>query len=127
VLLDTPAGTYWRQWLGFVEGAIVADDYIGPGDTCLVRLTTTIADSIDEIERFYSNYQSFTIEGDRASICLRQTPTPEQVQGLVHVVPQFGAERGYVLEDEHTLSFSFDGRNYVNLRLVIDEINRWVA
>jgi len=30
-----------------------------------------------------------------------------------------------VLEDEHTISFGFDGRNYVNLRLVIDQLNGW--
>jgi hypothetical protein len=111
--------------MAFVEGAIVADDYIGAVDTCLVRVTTSIAESIDEIERFYSNYQSFTIEGDRAAIALRHTPTPDQVKSLTSVVPQFGEERGFLLEDDHTISFSFDGRNYVNLRLVIDEVNRW--
>ena len=29
------------------------------------------------------------------------------------------------LEDDKVISFNFDGRNYVNLRLVIDEVNSW--
>jgi len=126
VLLDEPGGTFWKKWMTFVEDAIVADDYIGAADTCLVRATTSIAESIEEIERFYSNYQSFTIEGDRASMSLRHTPTAEQVNGLAFVAPKFGEERGYLLEDDHTVSFNFDGRNYVNLRLVIDVVNSWV-
>jgi len=125
VLLDTPEGTYWNKWMTFVADGIVADDYIGREDTCLVRQTTSVIESIEEIERFYSNYQSFIIEGDRASILLRHVPTAEQVSGLALIVPKFGEERGFLLEDDHTLSFSFDGRNYVNLRLVIDEVNRW--
>jgi len=126
VLLDEPGGTFWKKWMTFVEDAIVADDYIGGADTCLVRLTTSIAESIEEIERFYSNYQSFAIEGNRAVLSLRHAPTPEQVKTLAAVVPKFGEERGFLLEDDHTLSFSFDGRNYVNLRLVIDEVNGWI-
>jgi len=30
-----------------------------------------------------------------------------------------------VLEDDTTISFAFDGRNYVNLRLLINQINDW--
>ncbi len=29
------------------------------------------------------------------------------------------------LEDDTTISFAFDGRNYVNLRLLINQINEW--
>jgi hypothetical protein len=37
----------------------------------------------------------------------------------------FADAPGYRLEDPTTISFNFDGRNYVNLRLVIDEVNSW--
>jgi hypothetical protein len=30
-----------------------------------------------------------------------------------------------VRDDDTTISFAFDGRNYVNLRLLIDQINEW--
>jgi hypothetical protein len=29
------------------------------------------------------------------------------------------------MEDDVTISFAFDGRNYVNLRLLINAINDW--
>jgi hypothetical protein len=32
---------------------------------------------------------------------------------------------GYRVDNEETLSFNFDGRNYLNLRKVIDEVNSW--
>jgi uncharacterized protein (TIGR00730 family) len=126
VLLDTPDGSYWTKWMTFVEEGIVADDYIDHGDTCLVRMTTSIKESIDEIERFYSNYQAFDIEGDRASISLKHQPTDFQVSGLASRIPKFAGNGGYRLENTTTISFDFDGRNYVSLRLLIDEVNNWV-
>jgi uncharacterized protein (TIGR00730 family) len=127
VLLDLPEGNYWKKWLAFVEQAIVGDDYIDVGDTCLFALTTSIEESIAEIELFYRNYQGFYIQGDRATITLRHTPTEEQIASLVDIVPRFAVGRGFLMEDPHTMSFSFDGRNYVKLRILINEVNRWVA
>jgi hypothetical protein len=92
---------------------------------CLVRLATTISETIDEIEHFYSNYREFAVEGDRGLLCLHRPPTPEQLADLKAAVPMFDEGLGYRLDDEETLSFSFDGRNFVNLRLVIDEVNNW--
>ncbi len=126
VLLDTPDGTYWRQWMDFIENAIMAGDYIGTRDMCLVRVCTTIADAVDEIEHFYSNYESFEVRGHRAAIKVRRSPSQTQLDGLAKGVPHFAEGQGFVLEDDHTITFNFDGRNYVNLRLLIDQINAWI-
>jgi uncharacterized protein (TIGR00730 family) len=127
VLLDTPDGTFWRQWMDFIENSIIADDYIGPHDMCLVRVCTTIADAVDEIEHFYSNYERFEVHGHRAIIKVRRPTTPARLDTLARVVPRFAQGQGYALEDDHTISFDFDGRNYVNLRLLINQINAWTA
>jgi hypothetical protein len=37
----------------------------------------------------------------------------------------FAGAPGYRIENPTTISFNFDGRSYVNLRLVIDEVNSW--
>ena len=125
VLIDTPDGTFWKQWLNFVEGAIVGGDYIESEDTCLVRLCATVDEAVEEIQCFYSNFRSFEVHDERASLKVHRVPSAEQLRALVDVVPRFARDAGYVLDDAETISFGFDGRNYVNLRLLINEINSW--
>jgi hypothetical protein len=91
----------------------------------IVRFATTIEDAIDEIEHFYSNYQGFEIEGDRGIMKVRRTPTSEQLRLLAEDVPMFASDPGYRVDNNTTISFPFDGRNYVSLRLVIDQVNGW--
>ncbi len=125
VLLDTTGGNFWSQWMTFVEGAIIADRYIDEHDMCLVRICTSIEEAVAEIDHFFSNYVRFDVRGDRGFIQVRRRPTEAQLAGLARVVPRFAQGLGYVLEDDATISFAFDGRNYVNLRLLINEINGW--
>jgi uncharacterized protein (TIGR00730 family) len=125
VLIDTPNGTFWAKWLSFVEEAIIAGNYIDVNDMCLVHICSTVEDAVTEIEHFFSNYESFEVRGERAYIKVERAPSPDQLAALAVTVPRFAGGAGYVLEDEKTISFSFDGRNYVNLRLVIDQINSW--
>lgn len=125
VLLDTPDGLFWNQWTTFVEEGIVANDYVGGENMCLVRTATSVAGTVAEIERFYSNYVGFAIDGSRGLITLRDTPTPQQLDRLRAAVPAFDEGSGYRIEPEMIISFDFDGRNYLNLRLVIDEVNSW--
>jgi uncharacterized protein (TIGR00730 family) len=126
VLVDTPDGTFWRQWMNFVDHAVIADHYIDDNDMCLVRICTSVEEAAVEIDHFFSNYVRFDVRGERGLIKVRRRPSEEQVAELARVVPYFALGRGYVLEDDTTISFAFDGRNYVNLRLLINQINEWV-
>jgi len=125
VLMDTPDGTFWAQWMDFVRHAIIADDYIGEHDMCLVRLCTSIDEAVDEIERFYSNFVEFEVHSGRGRIIIKQAPTNEQLAQLTHTMPQFNTGAGYALDDPTSLSFDFEGRNFVSLRMLIDQINAW--
>jgi len=127
VLLDTADGTFWDKWMTFVDEAIVQNDYVDSRNMCLVRLANSIPDAIDEIEHFYSNYCDFVVEHGRGLLSLRHAPTPAQLDELRAAVPMFDEGDGYRIDDDHTISFDFDGRNYVNLRLVIDHVNDWPA
>ena len=127
VLLDTPDGTFWQEWLTFMDQAIVKNHFVDTDDMFIVRFATTICDAVDEIEHFYSNYQSFEIVGDRGVMKVRHTPTPEQLRALSEDVPMFASAPGYRVDNDSTISFNFDGRNYVSLRLVIDEVNSWAV
>jgi len=125
VLLDTPDGTFWRHWMDFVDNAVIADHYIDENDMCLVRLCTSTEEAAGEIDHFFSNYVSFDVRGDRGYIKVRRRPNAAQLAALANAVPRFAQGLGYVLEDDTTISFAFDGRNYVNLRLLINQINDW--
>ncbi len=126
VLLDTPDGSFWSEWLTFMDQGIIKNHYVDTDDMFIVRFATSIEQTVDEIEHFYSNYQGFETSGERGLIKLRHTPTDEQLRALAAAVPIFASDPGYRIENSSTISFNFDGRNYMSLRLVIDEVNSWV-
>lgn len=123
VLCDVADGTYWEQWLKFIDDAVVTARYIDPPDTALFRLCHSIDGAISEIERFYRNFDGFEIDGAEAVISLKRRPTPEQLDALAAAVPEFGDVGGYRLDAQGHLRFDFDGRQYVTVRRLIDELN----
>ncbi|MHB8377918.1 MAG: LOG family protein [Dehalococcoidia bacterium] len=82
VLLDTPGGTYWSEWLEFVRRHIVDKGLASPEDMSLFKLAPTVDAGIAEIERFYSNYHSARYVGERLVLRLRRAPTPRQLDRL---------------------------------------------
>jgi len=127
VLVDTAAGTFWEKWMTFVQSAIAADDYIGVDDMCLVHTCHSVEAAVEEIDRFYSNYVSFEIVDGRGRLSVRQLPSADQLAALVALAPGFAAGEGFRVEQDGVITFDFEGRNFVNLRLVINETNRWVS
>jgi hypothetical protein len=122
VLVDVAGGTFWDRWFDFMNDEVIAADYIGSTDLCLVHLCHGVGEAVEEIERFYSNYVSFALSGTRASLVVRRTPNDAQLEELARIVPSFAAGEGFRVE-ESRVSFHFDGRNYANLRLLIDALN----
>ena len=73
VLVDTPDGNFWRQWMSFVDNAVIADHYIDELDMCLVRICTSVAEAAFEIDHFFSNYVRFDVRGERGFIKVSAT------------------------------------------------------
>ena len=126
VLVDTPEGSFWDHWRRFMEEVVIADHYVGAGDMELVAYCRSVGEVVEEIDRFYENYVSFEAEGGRGHLVLRQCPTSEQLERLGELFPVFARGHGFTVSDDDELTFDFDGREYVNLRRLIDEVNRWV-
>jgi hypothetical protein len=57
-------------------------------------------------------------------INLLNEPTDAQVQSLLNVTPQLSKSPQFTKSGK-SITASFEGRNYVGLRLVINEINSW--
>ena len=127
VLIDVPKGTYWEKWQHFVDDAIIDAGYVAGADMCLFRICHSLESAIAEIERFFTNYASFDLADGRGHLSVRQGPTPDELDELANTLPVFSDGRGFEFDGESTLSFAFDGRNYVSLRLLIDIVNGWVA
>jgi uncharacterized protein (TIGR00730 family) len=123
VLVDTPDGTYWEAWNDFVEEWMVKAGYLDGADTCLFRICRSVDEAISEVERFYSNFIGFELEGGLARVALQRPVTSELLDALTLAVPAFATGNGYRVNDTGLLSFDFDGRRYVNLRQVIDVVN----
>jgi uncharacterized protein (TIGR00730 family) len=125
VLVDTPQGDYWRQWRTFLESAVVARGYVESAATSLVELVSSVPDAVGSIERFYANFRTVDIHVAHAEITLRRLD-PARVAALATAFPMFDRGGAMAVRDATTLRISFDGRDYVNLRRLIDALNRWV-
>jgi acyl CoA:acetate/3-ketoacid CoA transferase alpha subunit len=96
-------------------------------DKRLFTVCTTVDGAITTIEHFYENYREFTKANGRGRLLLRRLPTPEQLSAVSLRFPLFATGEGFRVDDEEHVSFTFDGRNYVMLRQLIDDINLWTA
>ncbi len=123
VLVDTPDGTYWTAWADFVDGWMIKAGYLDDADTCLFRIVRSVEDAIAEVERFYSNFVGFDLEGSLAHVALKHPVTASLLDALTRAVPAFATGAGYRVDESGLLTFDFDGRRYVNLRQVIDVVN----
>ena len=124
VLIDTPGGTFWSKWLDFLETEIIGGAYIGQPDSALIKLCTTAESAAEEIFTFYSNYVDCSFGSGQVVINLVNEPTEAQVQSLLNVTPQLSKSPEFT-KSGNSIIASFEGRNYVGLRLVINEINSW--
>jgi uncharacterized protein (TIGR00730 family) len=138
VLVDTPDGTFWQEWLQFVESRVVGDGYVSAGDERFFSLARSADEAVAIIRAFYSNYHSFRMVGSRAVMRMQHAPSEEQ---LALVNEQYGAmvvegsiERSEPLSAERSsndslhlerLVFHFDRRNFGALRRLIDDVNSW--
>jgi uncharacterized protein (TIGR00730 family) len=137
VLLDTPGGTYWRTWERFVTDELLRTGYIGEHDLALLCSTDDIEAAVDEIVRFYSNYDSIRFVEGRLIVRLREAPTADAlaalnaefadivVRGEMELVEPSAAE---VASDDRVdlarVAFWFDRRGWARLRMLIDRVNR---
>ena len=126
VLVDEPDGTFWTTWADFVTKELVGQRYIDDGDLTLVRLCRSVDEAVVEISHFYSNYVAFTLDGDRARVALRRAPDDGEVAEFQRALTRLFGRRRLSVADS-SIEFDFDGRNYVNLRRLIDVVNNWTA
>ena len=139
VLLDAPGDPYWESVSRFVDDQLVARGLVSDDDTDLFVVTDSPEEACRVIERFYVNYHSIRMVGERLVIRMQRGPTDEQLaalndrfadlvaEGRIERADPFRVERrdDDVL-DLDRIAFVFAKRGYGELTTMIREINSWI-
>ena len=139
VFLDTPGDPYWETVHDFVEQQLVKRGLVAAADTGLYLVTDQCSVAVDEILRFYANYDSMRYVGNLLVLRVRNPVTDAQLDtlngrfghlcksGAITRVDPFEPERrdNDVL-DLHRVAFVFARHGYGELRALIDTLNSFV-
>jgi uncharacterized protein (TIGR00730 family) len=140
VLLDTPGGTYWTDWLAYIRKNLLAPRMIAPEDLALFLLTDSVEATVAEILHFYRVFHSMEFVQQRLVLRLRGRLDASQMadidrdfadilaDGHFH---QEAALLGEIARPELAgltrLVFHFNRRSLGRLRQLIDMINNSAA
>ncbi len=136
VLLDPPGGTYWPHWRRFIEAELRDGGLISEDDLCLVKLTDSVDEAVEEVCRFYSTYHSMRYVGSRLILRLEREIGDDELESLntefSDIVETGRIERIDATDvevrdgdevDKHRIAFRFDRHALARLRRLIDALN----
>jgi len=140
VCIDTPGGSYWKDWLEYIKKHLLETGLISPADLSLLKVTDDLDEAVDEIMGFYSVYNSMRYVHDKLYLRLHKKPTPEFLAQLNTDFADI-VERGkmelapahpFEADDDHLkelprLAFRFNRRDFGRLRQLVDAINDGLA
>jgi uncharacterized protein (TIGR00730 family) len=138
LLAEESGGTYWLDWVRFVEGTVLPEGYIGEADLRLFQRVESIEEAVESIGRFYSRYHSLRYIGDQLVIRLESAMEPHAVERLRSEFSDILAPKGEAvlsgplpieLDETETLHLprlvlSFNRRDFARLKELIDAVNR---
>lgn len=136
VLLESPATTYWKPIMDFMNEIQLGRGLISESDLALCYRTTNVEKARDHILRFYSNYHSQRYAGGKLILRLRKAPDDAQLAELGAEFDDIIAEGAIEttgptqqeVDDNDALdcervAFWFDRRHFGRLRRLIDRLN----
>jgi hypothetical protein len=136
VLLEPKGSTFWKRWHEFVKDELLEGGLISPDDLSLYKVASSVDDAVEEIERFYSNYQSARFVGERLVLRMLRAPGSTELKrinrdyadllehGEFEVIGPTPPEvREHDEIDCQRLAF-FPVHAYGRLRELIDDLNR---
>ena len=136
VLVDSPGGTYWKNWGQFVERELLGRDLISKEDLVLYTITDDLDRAVHEVTHFYTNFHSIRYFRDDLIIRLQHRPTAAQVAAIerdfsdIKISGAFQATTALPVEKDepdlaelHRLVFAFNRRDQGRLRMLINRLN----
>jgi hypothetical protein len=137
VFLDEPGGTYWKEWLAWVDAGLRARGLIDEHDLRLFSVTDDADAAVREIVGFYANYHSSRFVGERLVLRLRHAPPARTLArlrgefadliagGSLEPSPPLPEEAGQY-EQLPRLLLDYDRRRSGRLRMLVDRLNQLV-
>jgi uncharacterized protein (TIGR00730 family) len=137
VMVDEPGGDYWKRWVDYVEGVLLARRLISPADMALFKVTDSVDEAVAEVLNFYRVYHSMRYVHNELVLRLKHPLSDallERLRAEFADILQAGTfEQTTALpaeaNDPHLaalprLKFRFDRRSLGRLRMMVDMINR---
>lgn len=139
VLLDEPGDPYWESVDQLVRTQLIERGLVSSADTAMYTITDSCDEACRVIERFYSNYHSIRLLGDRLIVRMRQGPTGDQLAALndryAHLlasgsIVRADASRAERRDDDvvdlDRVAFDFTRHGYAELIAMIEDVNSWL-
>jgi uncharacterized protein (TIGR00730 family) len=134
VFVDSPGGSYWRDWEEYVRSHLLARGLISEEDLALFKVTDDVEVATREVTGFYRNYHSSRYVRDRLVIRVREAPDAEALAGLndeFRDIVASGAievrdalpEEGGEADPLPRVVLRFDRKKLGRLRQLIDRLN----
>ncbi|MDH3706209.1 MAG: LOG family protein [Acidimicrobiia bacterium] len=136
VMLDPPGNTYWDTWREFVERELLGAGLISEHDLDFVYITDSVDDAVEELCRFFRNYDSMRFVGSRLVVRLnRELDTGELAElnrDFADIVSEGEIERIDATQseiddgdsiDKARIALRFDRASYARLRQMVRRIN----
>jgi uncharacterized protein (TIGR00730 family) len=138
VFVDSPGGSYWRDWLAYVHSHLLARRLIGEEDLSLFKVTDDLEEAVAEVTGFYRNYHSSRYVKDALVLRVREAPDEAELAalndefgdilagGAIEVRGALPEERGEADLLPRVL-LRFDRKKMGRLRQLIDRLNALAA
>ena len=136
VLLDTPGGTYWENWLSFVRRELLANRYVSDTDLGLFSVTDDVDAAVAEVTGFFSNYHSQRFVDGRLVIRLARAPDEATLRALTdefadivrrgrieHVEASAAEREDRDAVEQERIAFWFDRHGWARLHALIARLN----
>jgi uncharacterized protein (TIGR00730 family) len=135
VMLESPGGTYWKEWDDHIRGSLMARGFVDPDDLSFYTIAESPADAVRRVETFYRVYHSQRYVGDRLVLRLNRAPSPEVLEqlsrefadiiaGPVEPVPASPSEiKDNDVPDLPRVGMHFDRAHFARLKQLIDRLN----
>jgi uncharacterized protein (TIGR00730 family) len=136
VFLDAPGGKFWKNWLDYIRGNLLADGMISPDDLSLFRVTDSVEETIGEVMGFYREFHSMEYVHNRLVLRLQRALDDRRLNGLRRdfsdIITDGDFRQGAAIAGESPrpelagltrLVLHFNRRSLGRLRQLIDTIN----
>ena len=138
VFLEVPGQPFWTPLMNAMEPLLLDHGLISPSDTSLYTITDNIEDAVNEITRFYSNYNSIRFVNDVLYIRIQRSIPSAQFTEIAHRFASLASD-GEILQTSATpeevkdndlpdlprVSLKYAAKGFADLRGLINALNEF--